>query len=324
MRSKVTLHDLVVKLKELAAELERTPTQAEFINAGVSKRQIGKFKYSEIVKAADLQQNKHSQTTEPVQPVIRPPRILFYDIETAPITSYVWGLFDQNVGLNQIVEDWFILSFAARYQGETDFYYFDQRSEIPLQDDKNLLISVHKVLSDADVLVGHNAVKFDFKKLNARFIKYGLNPLTHFIHIDTLKIARKHFAFTSNKLSYLANYLGCEAKKSEHKKFSGMDLWVECLKGNQEAFIEMEEYNKMDVEVLEQVYNKLAPWEPTVNFQSFYFGTICSCGQTKFFKDGFRYTRQGKFQVFRCHNCSKTFTAKENLIDKDLRKTFFK
>ena len=86
----------------------------------------------------------------------------------------------------------------------------------------------------------------------------------------------------------------------------------------------MEAYNKTDVDVLELVYNKLAPWEPSINFQAFYFGTICSCGHTKFYKDGFRYTRQGKFQVFRCHNCSKTFTAKENLIDKDLRKSFFK
>jgi uncharacterized protein YprB with RNaseH-like and TPR domain len=324
MSSKVTFHDLVVKLKDLASELERTPTQSEFINLGVSKRQIAKYKYSEIVKAADLQPNKHSKTTPAVVPVVKPPKILFYDIETAPITSYVWGLFDQNVGLNQIVEDWFILSFAAKYQGESEYHYFDQRSAIPVQDDKNLLISVHKVLSDADVLVGHNAVKFDFRKLNARFIKHDLAPLNNFIHIDTLKIARKHFAFTSNKLSYLADYLKCESKKSEHKKFSGFDMWTECLKGNQEAFLEMESYNKMDVEVLEQVYNKLAVWEPTINFQAFYFGTVCSCGHTKFYKDGFRYTRQGKFQIFRCNNCSKTFTAKENLIDKDLRKSFFK
>jgi DNA polymerase elongation subunit (family B) len=321
---KVTFHDLVVKLKELARELERTPTQLEFLNAGVSKRQIAKYKYSKIVEAAGLEQNKHSQTTDPIQPVIRPPKILFFDIETAPITSYVWGLFDQNIGLNQVIEDWFVLSFAARYQGETEYHYFDQRSVMPVQNDEDLLKSIHEVLSGADVLIGHNSVKFDFRKLNARFIKYGLQPLNHFIHIDTLKIARKHFSFTSNKLSYLAEYLKCEIKKSEHKEFDGMSLWTECLKNNQRAFEVMEQYNKTDVDVLEIVYNKLAPWEPSINFQAFYFGTICSCGHTKFFKDGFRYTRQGKFQVFRCHNCSKTFTAKENLIDKDLRKTFFK
>lgn len=322
--SKVSFHDLVVKLKELASNLERTPTQVEFINYGVSKRQIQKHKYSEIVKAAGLVPNKHSQSTAPIEPVVRPPRILFYDIETAPITSYVWSLFDQNVGLNQVVEDWFILSFAAKFKDNIEYFYFDQRNVRPLQNDENLLKSVHKLLSSADVLIGHNSIKFDFKKLNARFIKHNLSPLNHFIHIDTLKIARKNFSFTSNKLSYLAEYLGCATKKSEHAKFSGMQLWVECLKGNLEAFEEMEAYNKIDVEVLEQVYNKLAPWEASINFQSFYFGTICSCGHTKFFKDGFRYTKQGKFQVFRCHNCSKTFTAKENLIDKNIRSSFFK
>jgi uncharacterized protein YprB with RNaseH-like and TPR domain len=322
--SKVTFQDLVNKLKELANELERTPTLLEFTASGVSKRQINKHKYSEIVRGAGLDPNKHAQTTEPLEPVIRPPRILFYDIETAPITSYHWGLFDQNIGLNQVIEDWFILSFAGRFQGEDDFNYMDQRSASPVQNDEHLLRWIHKLMSTADVLIGHNSIKFDFKKLNARFIKYNLPPLNHFIQIDTLKIARKHFAFTSNKLSYLAEYLKCDIKKSEHSKFSGMAMWTECLKGNQEAFIEMEDYNKIDVKVLEEVYNKLAPWEPSVNFQAFYFGTICSCGHTKFFKDGFRYTRQGKFQVFRCHNCSKTFTAKENLIDKDLRKEFFK
>lgn len=321
---KPSFHDLVVKLKKLASDLDRTPTLIDFVKSGVSKRQIHKHTYSKIVAAADLNPNKHAQTTDPIQPVFKPPRVLFYDIETAPITSYHWGLFDQNIGLNQIVEDWFILSFAGKFQGESDYYYFDQRKETPVQDDKNLLTSIHKLLSDVDVLIGHNAIKFDFKKLNARFIKHDLCPLNNFIHVDTLRIARKHFSFTSNKLSYLAHYLKCDSGKSEHKKFAGMEMWTECLKGNQEAFQEMEAYNKMDVEVLEQVYNKLAPWEPTINFQAFHGGTICSCLSTLFHKDGFRFTRQGKFQVYRCRNCSKTFTAKENLIDKDLRKGFYK
>jgi hypothetical protein len=46
------------------------------------------------------------------------PRILFLDIETAPLQSYHWGLWDQNIGLEQIGTEWSILSFSAKWLGE--------------------------------------------------------------------------------------------------------------------------------------------------------------------------------------------------------------
>ncbi len=316
------LHELVARLKALAHEKNKTPTVREFVASGISKRQIQKYKYSEIVRAAGLEPNKHAQSTDPVGPVIRPPRILFFDIETAPITGYTWGIYEQSV--IKVLQNWFVLSYAAKFNNDDRFFYLDQRFANPIEDDFQLLCGVHHLLSECDILVGHNSQKFDIKKLNARFIKHDLPPVNHFQHIDTLKIARKHFAFTSNKLADLAKFLDCDVQKSTHAKFPGFSMWDECMKGNQEAFQEMEDYNKMDVEVLIAVYNKLAKWEPTINFQSFYYSPTCSCGNTKFYKDGFKYTRQGKFQVRRCSVCSKTFTEKTNLIDKDLRKGFHK
>jgi uncharacterized protein YprB with RNaseH-like and TPR domain len=315
-------HELVSKLKELARDLGKTPTQREFVASGVSKRQISKHKFSEIVKAAGLEPNKHAQATDPIEPVIRPPKILFFDIETAPITGYTWGTYEQSV--IKVLKDWFVLSYAAKFKDDDRFFYLDQRYATPIDDDFQLLCGIHHLLSECDILVGHNSIKFDLKKLNARFIKYDLRPLNHFTHIDTLRIARKHFAFTSNKLADLAKFLGCEIQKSTHAKFPGFSMWDECLKGNIEAFQEMEDYNKTDVDVLIEVYNKLAKWEPSINVQSFYYSPTCICGNTKFYKDGFKYTRQGKFQVRRCSECSKTFVEKTNQIDKDLRKGFYK
>lgn len=316
------LHSLVSKIKELANELNKTPTQREFIASGISKRQIQKHKFSEIVKAAGLEPNKHSATTEPVEPAIRPPRILFFDIETAPITGYTWGTYEQSV--IKILKDWFVLSYAARFRDDDRFFYLDQRFSSPIEDDFQLLCGIHHLISECDYLVGHNSSRFDTRKLNARFIKHGLKPLNHYTQIDTLKIARKHFAFTSNKLADLAKFLDCDIQKSSHAKFPGFTMWDECMKGNQEAFAEMESYNKTDVNVLIAVFNKLAPWEPSINFQSNYYAPTCICGNTKFFKDGFKYARQGKFQVRRCSVCSKTFVEKQNQIDKDLRGMFYK
>ena len=34
------------------------------------------------------------------------PKVLVFDIETSPIISYVWGLWNNDVGLNQIHTDW--------------------------------------------------------------------------------------------------------------------------------------------------------------------------------------------------------------------------
>ena len=316
------LHELVTKLKALASELNKTPTLREFVDSGISKRQIQKHKYSEIVRAAGLEPNKHAQSTDPIEPVIRPPRILFFDIETAPITGYTWGTYEQSV--IKILKDWFVLSYAAKFQGEDKHYYLDQRFANPIEDDFQLLCGIHHLISEADIIVTHNGDKFDRKKLNARFIKYDLPPLNHYQSIDTLKIARRHFSFTSNKLADLAVYLNCDIHKSTHAKFPGFSMWDEMMKGNIEAFEECEVYNKTDVDVLIEVYRKLAKWESSINFQSFYYAPTCVCGNTKFYKDGFKYTRQGKFQVRRCSECSKTFVEKTNQIDKDLRQGFMK
>lgn len=320
---KKQLHELVGRLKSLAVKLEKTPTLVEFVKSGESRRQIDKVKFSELCKLAGLEANKHSQTTQPIEVVVRPPKILALDIETAPIMAYVWGLWENNVALNQIHRDWFVLSFCAKFVGEDVIYYEDQRDKEPIENDKETIEAIHKLILEADILLTHNGDKFDLKKLNARFIYHGLDPIPPKQSIDTLKVARKFFAFTSNKLEYLAKYLGC-AEKSDHKKFSGFSMWSECLKNNLEAYDEMMSYNIQDVETLIQIYEKLAKYDHTIHFNSYYQQTVCICGSKEFMKDGFRITKNGKHQIFRCHNCGKTYTAKENLIDKDIRKGLFK
>lgn len=324
LMEKITFHDLVVKLKELAKELGRTPTYREFQKSGISKRQIAKYSYSKIVDAAGLEANKYSQATDPVQVIIRPPKILIFDIETSSILAHVWGLYDQNVSLNQIHQDWYILSFAAKWYKGNKIYYWDQRSARPKNDDKKILTEIHKLLDQADYVCGHNIAKFDLKKLNARFILHGIPPVKPFEVIDTLKMARKHFAFTSNKLEHLARYLKCDLEKSSHSEFSGMELWTETMKGNKKAFDAMKEYNITDVKVNELIFEKLLPWEPSIKFQSNHWEAICSCGSKSFYKNGIKYNRSGAYQIYRCSDCQKCFVDKTNIVDKDSRKNFFK
>lgn len=109
------------------------------------------------------------------------------------------------------------------------------------------------MLDEAEIVITQNGKKFDQKKLNARFILNGFQPPSSYKHIDTLCIARKHFGFTSNKLSQLTDKLCKKYKKLSHNNFPGFELWQECIKGNIEAWNEMEKYNRQDVLSLEEL-----------------------------------------------------------------------
>ena len=45
-------------------------------------------------------------------------RILMLDIETTPDKVYTWGIWNINVGINQIIEPGGLLCFAAKWYGQ--------------------------------------------------------------------------------------------------------------------------------------------------------------------------------------------------------------
>lgn len=252
------------------------------------------------------------------------PKILVLDIETSPIIAHVWGLFDQNVGLNQVQDDWHVISWCAKWLGHKDVMYMDQRTQKDISNDKKIMTYLWELMDEADVLLTHNGDNFDIKKVNARFILHGMKPPSSFKKIDTLKIARSRFGFTSNKLAYLTDKLCDKYKKLEHKKFPGHTMWVECLKGNVAAWNEMEKYNKNDVLALEELYNKLLPWDTgglNVNWYNKEITNKCKCGAENFKKNGFGYTSKGKFQRYVCLDCGSEVRDNNNLFSKEKRQS---
>lgn len=253
--------------------------------------------------------------------------MLLFDVETAPMLGYIWGLWDQNVGLNQIHSDWHLLSWAAKWLHDkpNKTMYMDQRKAKNIEDDKAILKGIHKLLDEADIVVTQNGISFDSKKLNARFILNGMHPPSDYKHIDTMRIAKKNFAFTSNKLQYMTDKLCTKYKKltDETKKFPGFDLWKQCLAGNKKAWREMERYNKYDVLSLEELYLKLQAWDNTVNFNVYTdeISEQCNCGSSKLFKSGFTYSRTGKFQRYQCRGCGHFSYSRENLLSKQKKRS---
>ena len=254
------------------------------------------------------------------------PKVLLLDIETSPILSHVWGLFDQNVGLNQIKSDWHLLSWAAKWLDDKKIMYQDQRSQKNIEDDSKILKGIWSLLNEADIVITQNGISFDCKKLNARFVLNGMSPPSSYRHIDTLRLAKKHFAFTSNKLEFMTSKLCTKYKKQQHKKYPGFELWSECLKGNKSAWREMEKYNKYDVLALEELYHKLQPWDNTIDFSVYSddLNSVCQCGNDIFYRDGFSYTAGGKYQRYECSKCRAKTQDKVNLLNKAKRLTLRK
>jgi len=234
-------------------------------------------------------------------------KILFLDIETSPITYTGWGMYDQNHNTDDILEDWRMIS-AAWGWSESDqisaigWKATTDRKISPLWgfDDRQVVEALHRQICKADVLCAHNGDAFDIKKFNARCIKLGLKPVPPLPTIDTLKVARKHFKFTSNKLDYIGQFLDVGAKIETSK-----GLWNRVIRGDKSALKEMIEYNKQDVVLLKKVYEKLRPWmqnHPNRNLWSDV--EVCpACGSKDLLTDGYRTTQTMRYKRLCCKDC---------------------
>ncbi len=250
-------------------------------------------------------------------------RTLILDIETAPILANVWRTWKENVGLEQIRADWYILSFACKWLGEKKTFYFDQSKARNIEDDTDLMAKLWEFLDQADFIVAHNGRRFDLKKINARFIIKGFKPPSPYRIIDTLDIAKGQFAFTSNRLAYLTDTL-CTQKKLSHAKFPGFALWKECLAGNAAAWKEMKVYNIQDVISLEELYLKLRTWDtnhPNVAALDDPSVESCpKCGGSHMVQRGHRFTQVGKYARFQCVDCGGWARGRVMQNTRDVRK----
>src|SRR5450759_3734245 len=95
-------------------------------------------------------------------------RILCLDIETAPNTAFVWGLFKENIPLARLVETGYVLCWAAKWYGDSKIYHMNLGECTP----RNMLKEIHKLLGEADAVVHYNGKNFDIPTLNKEFLLY--------------------------------------------------------------------------------------------------------------------------------------------------------
>lgn len=227
------------------------------------------------------------------------PKVLFWDTETSYIVGATFSLRPEYIPHGNILEDWSVICGAYKWAGEKEVYYTAVKK---YGSDKEVVKNLRNKLVEADLVVHHNGDKFDVRKLNARLIYHGLEPIPKLVTVDTLKHVKKIAQFTSNRLDYLGQHLLGEGKLHTRE-----GLWLDVRNGSKEALQEMIAYNQQDVVVLEKIYDKLRPYmQGHPNLATISGGEKCDCpkcGEVKMQKRGFTFLASGnKRQRLQCTN----------------------
>jgi hypothetical protein len=247
------------------------------------------------------------------------PKILIFDIETSPMEVYVWGLYKQQISTANVIKDWSLLSWSAKWLFEDKI--MSQRVTGPeaiARTDASIVAELWNLMNEADIIIGHNSQKFDVRKSNFRFAMNGLLPPMPYKQIDTMRHAMKVFGVSSYKLDYLNKVFGNDAKiKTEY------GLWPACVSGDEEALKKMETYNRFDVTVTEELYLTLRPWmrgHPNVALYINTEETLCTnCGNENLTWGGYYFTPAGKYKSFRCDKCGAIGRSRVSDLDKETR-----
>ena len=240
----------------------------------------------------------------------RKPKILFFDIETSALTVRTWRTYQADA--IKVINTWQMLSWSAKWQNGkhitkclADYDGYDPATN----NDKPLVTELWHLLSEADVVIGHNLDKFDVKKMNTRAVIHDMKPPEPYKTVDTLKLARAKFAFHSNKLDALGELLGVGRKAQT----GGYDLWERCIAGDLKAWRMMKRYNRQDVVLLEAVYDRLLGWattHPHIGILKDHGESCRNCGSKDLQRRGKTVTLTGHSARFHCQNCGAWMRGK--------------
>lgn len=234
------------------------------------------------------------------------PKIVVLDIERqSAIVDGVWDLKQSGwINPGQIIEPARTICFAWKWLGESGTSFAAEWKG----GHRKMVKKAHEVLDEADYVVGWNSKGFDCKHLRTEFIKAGLTPPSPHRDLDLMVVAKRNFGFMSNRLSYVAQELGAGEKLAT----GGSDLWrsLRNAKGEElkNARIKMEEYNKQDVLLTEEMYYIMLPWVDGLNVP-LYRQTVdvaCSnCGSDNIHYRGIQVAATRSYQRFQCQVCGK-------------------
>jgi DNA polymerase elongation subunit (family B) len=229
---------------------------------------------------------------------------LYFDIETSPNIGLFWEAgYKKNIDYSNIIKERAIICICYKWEDDKKVHFLHWDSK---QCDKTLLTKFIEVANTAHELVGHNGDKFDLAWIRTRCLFHRLDMFPKYVTIDTLKIVRAKFKLNSNKLDYIAQFLGMGKKiKTE------FGMWKDILlRKDKIAMSKMIKYCQKDVVLLEKVHKELSIHiEPKTHF-GVLFGTdrgACpECGSDDLIISMKRATATGVKKIqYKCKTCNK-------------------
>lgn len=268
--------------------------------------------YEKVVRKEEFKDNLSEALIDETASINKP-KILLLDIETSPNLVYTWGLWNQNIGLNQIEETSKVICFSAKWLGgakrDTEFY--------SIQDKPGEMVkAAWRLLDEAHAVMHYNGSSFDIPHLNREFLEAGLGPPSHYANIDLYRVIKK-FKFQSRKLEHVSRQLGLEGKV-QHE---GFNLWRQCMSGDPKSWAKMERYNRRDVTLMEDLYELMLPWIPNLpNHRLYNPNAGCPrCGSTHVQKRGVLRTSTSLFQQYQCQKCKGWFKDTHRSLGADIK-----
>jgi len=238
-------------------------------------------------------------------------KIAVVDIETAPALAYVWGLFKQNIAINQLVAPGRVTMVGIKFVGDKEYHIFDEHMYGP----DVMWYHVRKLLTEADAVVTYNGDHFDLPKINGELLRYNMAPLPPMTSIDLIKTV-KRMGLQSNKLAFVGDYLKIGSKVAT----GGFELWKDWNLGKEQAIKKMRVYNKGDLKLTEKLYKKLLPYikdhpylgEPVKKGDKYECSNCGTVGRGQ--HRGHRRTRSYVIERIQCTHCGAWGSGKRTKV----------
>lgn len=214
------------------------------------------------------------------------------------------------------------MCYAAKWADSPEIMF----SSVHGDGEEIMLNKVHALLCEADVVVHYYGTGFDIPTLNKEFVKHKMEPPTPYQQLDLIRTVRQRFMFASNKLDYVAQFLGL-GSKTQHK---GMGLWIGCHEGNEKDWRVMERYNKQDVRLLPKLHKALLPWiknHPNVGLYDELFDRqgnpvqqCPNCGSRHIIKKGTEKSNTQVYDRYKCKGCGTPLRGRTTILPIEKRR----
>jgi len=231
---------------------------------------------------------------------------LFWDVECSPNVGLFWRAgYKQTIPHDNIIQERAIICICYKWQGQKQV----QSLEWDKGDDRAMLEAFMKVADQADEMIAHNGDKFDLKWFQTRCLFHDLDPPEERKTVDTLAIARRRFYFNSNRLDYIARFLGLGGKSG-----TTFDMWKAIvLDHDPKAMRDMVRYCKRDVLLLQQVWERIEKYHKPKTHHGVFSNrekwSCPGCASESVRKNKTRVTTAGTIRHdMHCKSCQRHYT----------------